>query len=111
MLVDTKMAKSKTSDEQEKLFKANGLKIWDPTEHTSISDIEECMKEALFEDDIESFQGGLLILLDHYDYKDIVKRTGLSKSTLYRMCQPNSNPTLSNVCKVLAYITQASRVA
>jgi len=106
------MAKSKTLKKQETFSKEKAKATpWVFTEQTNISDIEECMKEALFEDDIESFQGGLLILLDHYDYKDIVKRTGLSKSTLYGMCQPNSNPTLSNVCKVLAYITQASRVA
>ncbi|MBH46952.1 MAG: hypothetical protein CME71_02145 [Halobacteriovorax sp.] len=82
--------------------------LWDPTENTTLEGLKECMKEAPFEDDIETFQGGLLILLEHYDYKDIIEKTGLSKSTLYRMCHPDSNPTLSNVCKVLAYISQAS---
>lgn len=105
------MAKSKISKEREELFKVNGLTLWDPTENTTLEGLKECMKEALFEDDIETFQGALLIILDHYYYKDIVEKTGLSKSTLYRMCNPKSNPTLSNVCKVLAYITQASRVA
>ena len=106
------MAKLKTLKKQETFSKEKAKATpWNFVEHTNISDIKECMKDALFEDDIETFQGGLLILLEHYDYKDIIKRTGLSKSTLYRMCQPQSNPTLSNVCKVLAYITEASRVA
>ena len=41
---------------------------------------------------------------DGFNYKEITKKTGLSKSTLYRMCEPNSNPTLENISKVLNYI-------
>ena len=44
------------------------------------------------------------ILLDKFNYTDITAKTGLSKSTLYRMCEPTSNPTLENIGKVLSYI-------
>jgi DNA-binding phage protein len=60
--------------------------------------------EALFEADYDTFKGCIAILLDKYDYQDITKKTGLSKSTLYRMCEPTSNPTLENIGKVLSYI-------
>ena len=106
------MAKSKTSKKQGKSLKEKSLaSSWDFTEHTNIEGLKNSIIEALFDDDIETFQGALLIILDHYDYKEIVKTTGLSKSTLYRMCHPNSNPTLSNVCKVLAYIDRVAKSA
>jgi DNA-binding phage protein len=43
-------------------------------------------------------------LLDKCDYTEITKKTGLSKSTLYRMCEPDANPTFVNIGKVLNFI-------
>jgi DNA-binding phage protein len=60
--------------------------------------------EALFEADFDTFKGCIAILLDKCDYSEITKKTGLSKSTLYRMCEPQANPTLENIGKVLSYI-------
>ncbi len=66
--------------------------------------LKEAITEALFEADYDTFKGCISILLDKVDYLEITKRTGLSKSTLYRMSEPESNPTLENVCRVLSYI-------
>ena len=72
----------------------------------SLSGLKEAITEALFEADYETFKGCIAILLDKCDYAEITKKTGLSKSTLYRMCEPDANPTLENIGKVLSYIHQ-----
>ena len=69
-----------------------------------MSGLKEAITEALFEADYDTFKGCVAILLDKCDYVDITKVTGLSKTTLYRMCEPSSNPTLENIGKVLSYI-------
>ena len=70
----------------------------------SISGLKSAIIEALFEVDFDTFKGCIAVLLDKCDYKEITKKTGLSKSTLYRMCEPESNPTLENISKVLNFI-------
>ena len=66
--------------------------------------MKEAIVEALFEADYETFKGCIAILLDKYDYREITRQTGLSKSTLYRMCEPTSNPTMDNLGRVLQFI-------
>lgn len=106
------MAKTKTSKKPESSLKERSLATeWNFNDHNTIEGLKEGIRDALFDNDIETFQGLLLIILDHFNYRDIVKDTGLSKSTLYRMCHPNSNPTLSNVCKVLSYIDKSAKSA
>ena len=70
----------------------------------SIAGLKSAIVEALFEVDFDTFKGCIALLLDKCDYKEITKKTGLSKSTLYRMCEPDSNPTLENVSKVLSFL-------
>ena len=70
----------------------------------SIAGLKSAIIEALFEVDFDTFKGCIALLLDKCDYKEITKKTGLSKSTLYRMCEPGSNPTLENVSKILNFI-------
>ena len=70
----------------------------------SIPGLKSAIIEALFEVDFDTFKGCIALLLDKCDYKEITKKTGLSKSTLYRMCEPDSNPTLENISKVLNFI-------
>lgn len=70
----------------------------------SIAGLKSAIVEALFEADLDTFKGCIALLLDKCDYKVITKKTGLSKSTLYRMCAPESNPTLDNIVKVLKFI-------
>jgi DNA-binding phage protein len=38
------------------------------------------------------------------------KKTGLSKSTLYRMCEPDANPTLENIGRVLSYVNRIAEI-
>lgn len=79
-------------------------KPYKPGTDVSIDGLKEAITEALFEADFDTFKGCIAILLDKFDYRVITKATGLSKSTLYRMCEPAANPTLENVCKVLNFI-------
>ena len=75
-----------------------------PGTDVSIEGLKEAIIEALFETDFDTFKGCIALLLDKCDYKEITKKTGLSRSTLYRMCEPDSNPTLENISKVLSFI-------
>lgn len=72
----------------------------------SFGGLKEAIIEALFEEDFDTFKGCIAILLDKCDYRVITGQTGLSKSTLYRMCEPDSNPTLENIGKVLRFINE-----
>jgi len=79
-------------------------KAYKPGADVSITGLKEAITEALFEADYDTFKGCIAILLDKVDYTEITTSTGLSKNTLYRMSEPDSNPTLENVCKVLHYM-------
>ncbi|MBN22868.1 MAG: hypothetical protein CL678_16400 [Bdellovibrionaceae bacterium] len=94
--ISKKRAKSSKEKPQAKGYKA-GTDV-------SIDGLKDAIIEALFEADYDTFKGCIAILLDKRDYAEITARTGLSKSTLYRMCEPDSNPTLENIGKVLSYI-------
>ena len=101
------MPKAKTLKKREKSLKEKPLaENYSPGEDVSIEGLKEAITEALFEADYDTFKGCIAILLDKYDYQDIVQKTGLSKTTLYRMCEPTSNPTLENIGKVLNYINE-----
>ncbi len=78
--------------------------VYKPGTDVSIVGLKEAITEALFDADLETFKGCIAILLESHDYRRIMKSTGLSRSTLYRMCEPDSNPTLENFCKVLRFI-------
>ena len=77
---------------------------YSPGQSLTITGIKEALTEALFEADFDTFKGCIAILLDKYDYREITRVTGLTKTTLYRMCEPTSNPTLENIGKVLNYV-------
>ena len=79
-------------------------KAYRPGNNVSISGLKEAIVESLFEADFDTFNGCMAILMEKRDYREIMKNTGLSKSTLYRMGEPNSNPTLENIGKVLSYL-------
>lgn len=99
------MPKAKTSKKLEKSSKERLLaKSYSPGSSVSIQGLKEAITEALFEADYDTFKGCIAILIDKCDYQEITKQTGLSKTTLYRMCEPTSNPTLENIGKVLNYI-------
>ncbi len=99
------MLKKKISKRPAKSSKEKALaKPYKAGTDVSISGLKEAITEALFEADYDTFKGCIAILLDKCDYSEITKKTGLSKSTLYRMCEPDANPTLENIGKVLSYI-------
>ena len=94
--ISKKHAVSSKEKPQAKEYKA-GIDV-------SILGLKEAITEALFEADYDTFKGCIAILLEKRDYNEITKETGLSKTTLYRMCEPDSNPTLENIGRVLSYI-------
>ncbi len=70
----------------------------------SMDGLKSAIITALFSEDFDTFKGCIAILLDKCDHREITQKTGLSKSSLYRMCEPNSNPKLENISKVLAFL-------
>ena len=99
------MHRKKISKKPARSLKGKPLRQdYKPGTDISIDGLKEAIIEALFETDFDTFKGCIALLLDKCDYKEITKKTGLSRSTLYRMCEPNSNPTLENISKVLSFI-------
>ena len=99
------MHKKKISKKPAKFSKEKALaKPYTAGTDVSVAGLKEAIMEALFEADYDTFKGCIAILLDKCDYSEITKKTGLSKSTLYRMCEPDANPTLENIGKVLNFI-------
>ena len=78
---------------------------YEPGDDVSFRGIREAVTEALFEEDLESIRGAIGLIIRKSGYREVTKATGLPKSTLYRMTEPSSNPTLENVCRVLSYIS------
>lgn len=97
------MPKTKTSKNLGKSSKGKSTS-YRPGDDTSLQGIKEAIIEALFEADFDTFKGCIAILLEKFDYQIITKETGLSKTTLYRMCDPSSNPTMENIGRVLQFI-------
>lgn len=85
-------------------------KSYSPGQGISIEGLKEAITEALFEADYDTFKGCIAILLDKCDYREITRKTGLSKTTLYRMCEPTSNPTLENIGKVLSFVNSINKL-
>ena len=99
------MPRKKISRKLGKSSKGRSLRqIYKAGTDVSIDGLKSALVEALFEKDFDTFKGCIALLLDKCDYKEITKKTGLSKSTLYRMCEPKSNPTLENIGRVLNFI-------
>ena len=99
------MSRKKILKKPEKSLKGKALRQnYKAGTDVSIAGLKSAIIEALFEADFDTFKGCIALLLDKCDYKEITKKTGLSKSTLYRMCEPDSNPTLENISKVLNFI-------
>jgi DNA-binding phage protein len=101
------MRKKKTSKKLANFSSGKSLaRAYKPGTDVHIDGLKDAITEALFEADFDTFKGCIAILLDKCDYREITRATGLSKSTLYRMCEPTANPTLENVCKVLNFINE-----
>ena len=104
------MPRKKISKKLDKSSKGKSLRqAYKAGADVSIDGLKSALIEALFETDFDTFKGCIALLLDKCDYKEITKKTGLSKSTLYRMCEPESNPTLENISKVLNFINYLNK--
>ena len=94
------MPKEKILKKREKSSSGKSLtKAYKPGTDVSIQGLKEAITEALFEADFDTFKGCIAILLDKRDYREITKSTGLSKSTLYRMCEPTLTQHLKMCAK------------
>ena len=100
---------SKKKVERRKLLKSAKANDYIPGTDVTLIGLKEAIQEALFEQDFDTFRGCVSILLEKVDYKSITQATKLSKTTLYRMTEPDSNPTLENTMKVLHFINQCSK--
>lgn len=63
--------------------------------------VKEALAECLCSDDIEAFKEILRAHLEVVNVTNFSKETGLPRKTIYRMLEPDSNPTLKNVTKLL----------
>ena len=63
--------------------------------------IKKVLSECLFSDDMESFKEILKAHLEVRNVSHFSKEAGLSRKTIYRILEPDSNPTLKNITKLL----------
>lgn len=63
--------------------------------------VREALLEALLDGDHEAFKEILCAHLETVNKDALSARSGVARTTLFRMLAPRSNPTLKNVAKVL----------
>lgn len=63
--------------------------------------IAKALWECLVDNDIESFKDILRTHLEVVNKESFVKKTGISRRTLFRMLSPEGNPTLENISKII----------
>ena len=98
------MPRKKTSARPAKSSQERPFEDYSPGTDVSMGGLKEAIVEALMEEDIDTFKGCVALILKKCGYREITEETGLSRSTLYRMCEPGSNPTLENISKVMSFI-------
>ena len=103
------MPRKKTSVKPVKFSEERPFEDYSPGADVSLAGLKEAIVEALLENDIDTFKGCIALTLKRYGYREIAGQTGLSKSTLYRMCEPGSNPTLENVGKFMSFINEENQ--
>ena len=63
--------------------------------------ISEALWQSLVMGDVEHFKELLKVHLTLVHKENLVKETGLSRRTLYRMLSPEGNPSLENISKII----------
>lgn len=63
--------------------------------------VKEALSECLFSDDMDSFKEILKAHLEVRNISNFSKEAGLPRKTIYRILEPDSNPTLKNITKLL----------
>jgi probable addiction module antidote protein len=106
------MPKAKTSKKQDfslasmpKMKLKKGVKTIKDTSFKNLKDkkrVREALSECLFDDDMEGFKEILKAHLEVRNISNFSKETGLPRKTIYRILEPDSNPTLKNITKLLS---------
>ena len=63
--------------------------------------ISKALAEAMFDGDVHSFKDILSAYIRVTSKDEIAKKTGISRATVFRMLDHNSNPSFENVLKVV----------
>ena len=79
----------------EDIIRTHGLR-WLAKEY-----ISKALWECLVAQDIDGFKDILKTHMELLDKNELVKRTGISKRTLFRMLSEEGNPTLENIPKLV----------
>lgn len=105
------MRKKKTSKKQGFSFqdmKTVKLKKDAPVARFKASDIlknktliAEALWQTLVENDVEGFKEILKAHLENLNKDELAKETGLSRRTIFRMLEPDGNPTLKNISTII----------
>lgn len=66
--------------------------------------VREALFEALVDGDHEGFKEILRTHLETVNKEALADRSGVARTTLFRMLAPRSNPTLKNVAKVFKFL-------
>ena len=94
------------SKKQLKYGKNTGLSLFNPDEELADPDfIKEALLECIATNDLEAFKEILGAHLRVINKEKFAKVAGVSLRTLFRMIEPESNPRLSNVAKVIEKIS------
>lgn len=63
--------------------------------------IRKILANCIFTDDMETFREVLKAHLEVRNISNFSKKTGFPRKTIYRILEPDSNPTLKNITKLL----------
>ena len=63
--------------------------------------IAEALWQTLVENDVEGFKEILKAHLENLNKDELAKETGLSRRTIFRMLEPDGNPTLKNISAII----------
>ena len=64
--------------------------------------VADALLDCIKQDDIDGFKDILKAYLDFNNKEAFYKRVGISRRTLYRMLEPEGNPSLENVAKLIS---------
>lgn len=83
-----------------KVIKDNSLKNMSDTKK-----IKRALADCIFSDDMETFKEILRAHLDTVNISQFAEETGMARKTIYRILEPESNPTFKNITKLLSAIS------
>lgn len=70
--------------------------------------ISEAIADALLDGDAEAVREILLAHLEHVHKDNFYKEAGISRRALYKLMEPNANPTLESLAKVCRALAHAA---